>query len=292
MLPVEDDRSLAIRPIGVLDSGVGGLTVVKELMRQMPYESIVYIGDSARCPYGSRPEAEIRQYTMEMVDFLLTFSPKLLVIACNTATAVALEDVRRSIEVPVVGVIEPGARAAIREGVAHRPIGVIGTVATITSGVYEETLKRTQPDLKIKSLATPELVPLVEMMWPEEAAYPIVQKSLEPMVKEGVGTLVLGCTHYPLLAALIQKAMGEDVTLISSARETANEVARVLSERDLLAPTDESPEVRLFTTGDELSFRLIASRWLEKEDLDIATTTLKESLSYFTDDLRIHEVQG
>lgn len=292
MSPVEDDRSLAIRPIGVLDSGVGGLTVVKELMRQMPYESIVYIGDSARCPYGSRPEAEIRQFTMEMVHFLLSFSPKLLVIACNTATAVALEDVRRRIDIPVIGVIEPGARAAIREGVAHRPIGVIGTVATITSGAYEETLKRTQPDLKIKSLATPELVPLVEMMWPEEAAYPIVQKSLEPMVKEGVGTLVLGCTHYPLLAALIQKAMGEDVTLISSARETANEVARVLSERDLLAPTDESPEVRLFTTGDELSFRLIASRWLEKEDLDIATTTLKESLSYFTGDLRIHEVQG
>ncbi|MBE3594265.1 MAG: glutamate racemase [Candidatus Carbobacillus altaicus] len=289
---MEEVRLQATRPIGVLDSGVGGLTVVKELMRQMPYESIVYIGDSARCPYGSRPKADIRQFTMEMVHFLLSFSPKLIVIACNTATAVALEDVRRNISIPVIGVVEPGARAAIREGAPDQPIGVIGTEATITSGVYEETLKRTQPDLTVKSVATPELVPLVEMMWPEEAAYPVVKKALEPILKEPVGTLVLGCTHYPLLAPLIQKAVGEKVTLISSARETANEVARVLSERDLLAPTDESPYIRLFTTGDDISFRLIASRWLEREDLDIATTTLVGSLSYLSGDLRIHEVQG
>ncbi|MBE3563142.1 MAG: glutamate racemase [Hydrogenibacillus schlegelii] len=252
------------RPIGILDSGVGGLTVVKEVLRQLPNERIVYIGDSARCPYGSRPREEIVRFTMEMVRFLLKFDPKVLVIACNTATAVALDAVRAAVPVPVIGVIDPGARAAIRETAGSR-IGVIGTVQTIESGAYVAAIGRTRPDLTVVGIATPELVPLIELGWPKEAARPVLEASLAPVRAAAVDTLVLGCTHYPLIADWIQDVLGDGVKLISSATETAAELAAVLTEAGLLRRAPKEPveeRLLLFTTGDVPGFQAIAERWL------------------------------
>ncbi|MBE3595517.1 MAG: glutamate racemase [Hydrogenibacillus sp.] len=261
------------RVIGVMDSGVGGLTVVKEMLRQLPNERIVYIGDSARCPYGSRPREEIVSFTMEMMRFLLTFEPKALVVACNTATAAALEVVRSVSPVPVLGVIDPGARAAIRETRGKR-IGVIGTVQTIRSGAYETAIRRTRDDLEIVSFPTPELVPLVEMGWPKAAARPVLETVLEPVRSAEVETLVLGCTHYPMIADWIQEVVGPDVALINSATETAAELATLLTEMGLLASMsvgfreddakEAFPDLRLFTTGDAASFRAVAERWLKR----------------------------
>lgn len=259
--------AIFVRPgsIGILDSGVGGLTVVKEVMRQLPMESILYIGDSARCPYGPRPKEEIRRFTFEMIQFLLRFDPKIIVIACNTATSVVLEEAKRWLKIPVVGVIEPGARAAIRESKSGK-IGVIGTIGTIQSGMYEKVLKRTHPEIEVVSKACPNLVPLVEENdLLSSRALKVVKEELADLTSQKIETLVLGCTHYPLIAPLIQEVMGEEVNLISSAEETANEVSAILSENRMLAPQGSEPEHHLFTTGDPRSFQEIAEKWLEQK---------------------------
>lgn len=251
--------------IGIFDSGVGGLTVVKEVMRQLPLEQIIYIGDSARCPYGPRSAQEIRTFSLELIDFLLTFEPKILVIACNTATAVVLEEVKERLSIPVIGVIEPGARAAIRETKKGK-IGVIGTNGTIKSGMYEKVLRKTHPDLEIVSLACPNLVPLVESgVAHSHESYRIVEQELEPLRGTGIDTLILGCTHYPIIAPLIQKALGEHVSLISSAEETASEVSAILSRKNQLESDCKEVKHYFYTTGDPDSFRRIAQDWLQRE---------------------------
>ncbi|CCQ98620.1 Glutamate racemase [[Clostridium] ultunense Esp] len=250
--------------IGILDSGVGGLTVVKEVMRQLPMESILYIGDSARCPYGPRPAEEVRRFTYQMIHFLLQFDPKMIVIACNTATSVVLEEAKRWLKIPVIGVIEPGARAAIRESKSGK-IGVIGTQGTIKSGMYEKVLTRIKPGLNVVSQACPNLVPLVEDDEVSvDVALQVVQEELSPLIHQGVETLVLGCTHYPIIAPIIQQVMGEEVSLISSAEETASEVSAVLSENHLLATPEKAVHHQFYTTGDPFSFKRIAEKWLER----------------------------
>lgn len=269
--------------IGILDSGVGGLTVVKEVMRQLPEERIIYFGDTNRCPYGPRPSQEILRFTLEIVRFLEQFPLKALVIACNTATAAALDAVRKQTTIPVLGVIEPGARAAIQTTSRGR-IGVIGTQGTVRSGAYEKALKRAAPGLFVVSHACPALVPLVESdSGGTEEARRVVEASLAPLKKYQVDTLILGCTHYPLIADLIGEVMGEEVRLISSAEETARELKALLENRNLLAPAKNAltNDHRFYTSGDPEFFRRIAERWLGcslKVDWAMAETTFSGSL--------------
>lgn len=251
--------------IAVLDSGVGGLTVVKEVMRQLPRESILYFGDTARTPYGPRPAEEIIRFTCEIVDYLRQYEPKMIVVACNTATAVALKAVQERVRVPVVGVIHPGARAAIgrsKKGV----IGVIGTEGTIRSGAYEEALGRLSPHLKVISRACPDFVPLVEAgNFKSDETRRVVERSLNPMKSVAMDCLILGCTHYPFLSETISEVVGPGVALISSAEETAREISTILQRDRVLAGAGEEPLHQLCCSGDPVQFQTIAHAWLDEQ---------------------------
>ncbi|SFB33495.1 glutamate racemase [Cohnella sp. OV330] len=252
--------------IAVLDSGVGGLTVVKEVMRQLPREKILYFGDTARTPYGSRSAEQVVEFTREIVDYLVQFNPKMIVIACNTATAVALEDITGRVSVPVVGVIGPGARAALgrtRTGV----IGVIGTEGTIRSGAYEAALNTLSGgSVQVVSRACPGFVPLVEDgNFRSERTQSIVESSLAPLRGKHLDSLILGCTHYPFLADAISEAMEPGVALISSADETAREIRSILERSGQLAEADGAPLHQFFCSGDPVKFREIAQTWLGEQ---------------------------
>lgn len=249
--------------IGLIDSGVGGLTVLKEALRQLPNEELVYLGDTARCPYGPRPAEQVIEYTLQMAAFLMEQNIKLLVIACNTATAVALEIVREKLPIPVVGVILPGSRAAVKTTQTQR-IGVIGTQGTIKSHSYRQAILSKTADAAIFGLACPKFVPLVES---NETHSPIAKKvvaeTLRPMRRNKVDTLILGCTHYPLLRPLIQSYMGESVTLIDSGAETVGEVSVLLDYFNIANPDPTAKGAcRFYTTGSTKLFNDIANEWL------------------------------
>lgn len=249
--------------IGIIDSGVGGLTVAREVIRQLPRETILYFGDNARCPYGSRSAWEISRFTKQMIRFVMRHSVKALVIACNTAAAVVLEDVCSQTDVPVIGVIEPGARAAISATKTGR-IGIVGTEMTVRARAYERMLHRLNPELYTVSLACPAFVPLVESgAYDSPEARRIVEEAIAPLTHEELDTLILGCTHYPLLAPLIQQAIGSDVTLIHSAEETARELSTLLSLHHLYADASSvGSGHRFYTSGDAEKFRRIGEEWL------------------------------
>lgn len=220
--------------IGVFDSGVGGLTVVHRLLEGLPREKVLYLGDTARYPYGNKSSETVTRYSLENVDFLVERGVKLLVVACNSASAMSLDAIRDRHPHPVVGVIEPGARAAI-ERTRNRRIGVIGTEATIASGAYTRALRRLDPDVEIFTRACPLFVPLAEEGWvdnPVTAA--TVPMYLESLKASGVDTVILGCTHYPLLRRAIARYLGRRVTLVDSAEETAAEVRAILESLDLM----------------------------------------------------------
>ncbi|WP_400164203.1 glutamate racemase [Brevibacillus sp. TJ4] len=249
--------------IAVIDSGVGGLTVVKEIMRQLPSQPILYMGDNARCPYGSKTPEEIRAYSFQMIDFVTRTPLKALVIACNTATAVVLDEAKKDLPVPVIGVIEPGARAAVN-ATRNGRIGVIGTEATIRSQAYTRSLLQIKPDLHVTGLACPSFVPLVEKhLAHTEEARRVVSETLTPLLREELDTLILGCTHYPLLAPVIQEVVGDSVTLISSAEETARELAAYIGP-DERKEKQAPPDHVFVTTGDTGMFREIAEEWLSR----------------------------
>jgi glutamate racemase len=251
------------RPIGIIDSGVGGLTVAKEVMRQLPHEKIVYLGDTARCPYGPRTAKEVLKFTWEITQFLLEKEIKMLVIACNTATAVALEEIRSELRIPVLGVIHPGARTAIKNTINDQ-IGIIGTEGTVKSGAYEQALKSINRKTNVVSLACPKFVPLVESgEYDGLVAERVVAETLAPLKGQGLDTLILGCTHYPLLEPLIKRFMGDRVNVISSGEETAREVSTILHHNGILNTTGEEPIHEFFTTGSTKIFSEIASQWLE-----------------------------
>jgi len=253
------------QPIAVLDSGVGGLTVVKEVMRQLPCEKILYFGDTARTPYGPRPAEEVVAFTSQIVDYLVQYEPKMIVIACNTATAVALEDMRQRVPIPVIGVINPGARAAVGR-TRSRIVGVIGTERTVKSGAYETALKRLSPGVEIISRACPSFVPLVEDgNFHSAETFEIVSDALSPLRGSEMDCLILGCTHYPFLADPISRAMGPKVVLINSAEETAREIHEVLQQRNELAGQDKIPVHRFFCSGDPVKFKEIAGEWLDEQ---------------------------
>lgn len=249
-------------PIGVFDSGIGGLTVAQELIRQLPTESVVYFGDTARVPYGPKSPDTVRRYSQEIADFLLTQGVKAIVIACNTATAHALTMLREKLSIPVIGVVEPGARAAIAATATNR-IGVIGTVGTIKSGAYERAIRTLSPDAIITARAAPLLVPLVEEGWTEHpASRLVVEEYLRPFADAGVDTLVLGCTHYPLLKPLFAEVLGPGVKLIDSAAETAAETARVLEERAIATRDGHEVTRRFIASDDPLQFLQLGQRFL------------------------------
>ncbi|MDI6900107.1 MAG: glutamate racemase [Anaerosomatales bacterium] len=268
-------------PIGVFDSGLGGLTVVKELAAALPGESLVYVGDTARCPYGPREADEVRRFVLEIGEFLARQPVKLIVIACNTATAAGLALAQRVFDVPVVGVIEPGARAAVKATV-NRSVGVIGTVGTVESGAYSRAVRALDAGVTVFSLATPRFVDVVEAglrMGPgtledwlssttevfiRPSFYEMARDYLNPLKRNGIDTLVLGCTHFPLLATAIQQVVGSGVRLISSAEETAREVAATLDARDQLAEPGGDVTRRYVTTGDVGEFRKLGSRVLRE----------------------------
>jgi glutamate racemase len=252
------------RPIGIIDSGVGGLTVAKEVMRQLPYEEIIYLGDTARCPYGPRPSEEVQQFTWQMTHFLLSKNIKMLVIACNTATAVVLEQIRDQLSIPVIGVIYPGARAALKNSRNYN-IGVIGTEGTVKSGAYEKALKSINRRVQVSSLACPKFVPLVESdEFDGPVARKIVTETLTPLKNKGLDTLILGCTHYPLLETIIKNVMGPKVKVISSGDETAREMSTILQHNGMLMTSEQEPIHEFYTTGSTTIFAKIASQWLER----------------------------
>lgn len=250
--------------IGVLDSGVGGLTVVKEVKRQLPKETIYYFGDTLRCPYGPRSREEVEFFIHEIVSFLMQYPLKALLIACNTGTAAALTSVKRRLNIPVLGVIEPGVRAAIKVS-RQRKIAVIGTQGTIQSGAYEEMLKSIHPEMQVYSLACPEFVPIVEKgLYHTARAEQVVTRTLSPLKEKEIDTLILGCTHYPLLQHFISQTMGEGVSIISSAEETAAELSSILYHQQLLS-TYYGLNDRYFTTGSQDLFNQIAEEWFQEK---------------------------
>lgn len=251
------------RPIGFLDSGVGGLTVVRELMRQLPHEEVVYIGDSARAPYGPRPAEQIRDFTWQLVDFLLTQNVKMIVIACNTATAVAWEEIKERLSIPVLGVILPGASAAIKASTSGK-IGIIGTPMTVESDIYREKIENLSPEMRVKSLACPKFVPLVESNeLTSSVTKKVVYESLAPLAGQ-VDTLVLGCTHYPLLRPIIQNVMGPEVKLIDSGAECVRDISVLLNYFEInRSRRSAEARHRFYTTANAKSFGDIASHWLQ-----------------------------
>lgn len=262
------------KPIGVIDSGIGGLTVVKELIRQLPKEEIIYIGDTARCPYGPRPQSEVKEYTWEMIRYLLKKEIKMLVIACNTATAVVLEEAKSKLDIPVIGVIHPGSISALKATKTDR-VGIIGTVGTINSKAYEKTLTDINNNVVVESLACPMLVPMVEKgIFDGEEAIKVVTESLRPIMKKNIDTLILGCTHYPLLQNTIQEVMGEGIEIICSGDETAREVSALLYHQDILYIGEREPNHNFFTTGDTRMFSKIASQWLERDITSVRSISL------------------
>ncbi|HEL2264807.1 TPA: glutamate racemase [Streptococcus suis] len=250
------------RPIGFLDSGVGGLTVARELMRQLPHEEIVYIGDSARAPYGPRPAEQIREYTWQLVNFLLTKNVKMIVFACNTATAVAWEEVKEKLDIPVLGVILPGASAAIKATQTGK-VGVLGTAMTIQSDIYREKIQALSPETQVDSLACHKFAPLVESNSHQSSlAKKVVYETLRPLVGK-VDTLVLGCTHYPLLRPIIQNAMGKDVKLIDSGAECARDISVLLNYFQInRSRTEKDIQHRFYTTASPTAFKEIAESWM------------------------------
>lgn len=242
------------RPIGVFDSGLGGLTVAAEIARLLPEEELVYVGDTARFPYGTKPANEVAGYAFEIIEFLIARGVKIIVIACNTATTAALEQAQDTFDIPIIGVVEPGSRAAVR-ATRNRHVGVIGTPATVASGAYSRAVRALDLGVTVFSAPCPKFVEIVEKGDFSGAnvygsgTYLVAKGYLQPLLHAGIDTLVLGCTHYPLLSELLRRACGPGVTIISSAEETAIEAKSILADRGHLRETGGAVEHRFFVTG-------------------------------------------
>lgn len=261
-------------PVGVFDSGMGGLTVVREMISQLPNESIIYFGDTARVPYGPKSPDTVLRYSREITSYLKDEGVKALVIACNTATAHALPALRREFDLPIVGVIQPGARAAASATKTKR-VGVIGTAGTIKSRAYEKEIKRILPDAAITAQACALFVPLVEEGWVDtEPTRAIARNYLAPLVTAEVDTLVLGCTHYPLMKTVIGNVVGREVRLIDSAHETAREAGEVLRANSLDNLTPNTARYRFIASDAPDTFLSLGQRFLGSAIDRVETRTL------------------
>lgn len=274
-------------PIGVFDSGFGGLTVAREIAKELPNESILYVGDSARCPYGPREQAEVDGFVQQIGSWLMGRGVKLIVIACNTATAAGLAHAQQTFSVPIVGVVEPGARAAAH-ATRNRRVGVIATKGTVDSGAYTTAIRNLDAGITVFSTATPRLVEIAEQgirmaegpienytslaskVYVRPAFEEIAREYLEPLRRCEIDTLVLGCTHFPLLKSLIGSVVGRDVTLISSAREAALDVKEILSRQGTAATPNHQARYEFCTTGTDIAeFRSFGSRAFRKPMDDV-----------------------
>lgn len=267
------------RPIGIFDSGVGGLTVARAIIDQLPNESIRYVGDTKNAPYGPKSLPEVRSLALQVMDELVASGVKLLVIACNSASAAVLRDARerytKNQGVPVVEVIQPATRHAVATS-RNRKVGVIGTEATISSRAYDDAFAAAV-DIELTSVACPKFVEFVEAGITSGPALLTAAKDyLEPLRKAGVDTVVLGCTHYPLLSGAISYVMGESVNLVSSADETAKDVFKTLTEHELLAPQNSKPAYNFYATGDASEFEKLARRFLGPEVNHVEHLATKE----------------
>jgi len=250
------------KSIGIFDSGVGGLTVLREIMQVLPQEDTLYFGDTARVPYGTKSPETVTRYASEIAAFLVKRDIKLLVVACNTASAVALPTLKRQLAIPVVGVIEPGARRAVEVTRSGR-IGVIGTAGTIRSSAYTRAIKRLRPDIEVLTRSCPLFVPLAEEGWTDNQIARLTAETYLHELKEAhVDTLVLGCTHYPLLKPMIADVMGQQVTLVDSAAETARTVAAILADKGLLRPPAEKGNHSYYVTDIPAGFVRVGNRFL------------------------------
>ena len=257
------------QPIGVFDSGIGGLTVLKELIRELPSEDFVYFGDTARVPYGAKSQDTIVKFSLENIEFLLRFRVKLIVIACNTSSAWALATLKRYFKVPIVGVIRPGAEAAVDASRTKR-IGVIGTHSTIQSLAYNAAIDQLNGRAQVFSQSCPLFVSLVEEGWVNDPVCAmVVRRYLTPLVKHKIDTLLLGCTHYPLLAPVIRHVVGPRVTVVDAARRTAMAVRSVMEQDDLLAAQPRQGRVRCYVSDEPERFARVGERFLGHEIRDV-----------------------
>lgn len=252
------------KPIGIFDSGIGGLTVAKEIMNLLPYENLIYLGDTARVPYGSKSKKTITQFTREGVNFLLSKDVKMIVIACNTVSATCLEELQNTTKVPIVGVIKPGARAATK-ATKSGIVGVIGTDRTIKSKAYEKAIWQINEKIEIHSRSCPLFVPLAEEGWLDnEAAFFTAKTYLEPLIQKNIDTLVLACTHYPLLKPTLQKVVGKKITLVDTGYETAEEVKKILEQENIKNITETPAYYHYYVTDNPLKFAQIGGDFLKK----------------------------
>ena len=264
------------RPIGVFDSGVGGLTVLHECLVTMPHEDFVYLGDGARLPYGPRPLGEIRRFAGEIAGYLERQGVKLVVAACNSATAAALPELQLTLSAPVVGVISPEAQAAV-QATRNRRVGLLATEATVASGRYETLIHSLDAGVEVVPVACPRLVPLIEGDDPYgEETVEAVREVAAPLKRAGVDTVVLGCTHYPLIRPILQRVFGRDVTLIFSADETAREVAETLARKGIENDPTREGTYRFLTTGDPAAFRVMGSRFLQLPITEVEQVAVSE----------------
>ncbi len=271
-------------PIGIFDSGVGGLTVMSAIISHLPQENLIYFGDTLHLPYGPRLLTQVRQFAFQIIDYLISQSVKIVVVACNTATAAALVEAQSVYRVPIIGVIEPGARGAV-QATKNRKIGVIGTKGTISSNAYSEAVRALDAGATVYSAACPKFVEVVERGLTSEAnfftpsIYTLAKNYLTPLLRAGIDTLILGCTHYPILTPLLKKVCGSEVTLISSAQETANEVESILSRKGYLRSSTSKPSYRFLCTGDVQRFKLLGSRFLGQEITEVEEIKLSHVIA-------------
>lgn len=250
------------RPIGVFDSGIGGLTVVRALLRRLPQEDIVYFGDTARVPYGTKSRETIVRFSLQDVAFLQRFHVKLIVVACNTASSLALPTLQRRVAAPIIGVLEPGARAAVAATRCGR-IGVIGTPSTIASQAYEQAVHRLNRSVRVYSQECPLFVPLAEEGWADDpVTETVARRYLTPLLRRRIDTLILGCTHYPLLKTIIARVMGRAVHLVDSAIQTAAEVQRVLATRHLAVDGRQASQCQFYVSDEPQRVMRLAKRFL------------------------------
>jgi glutamate racemase len=260
------------RPIGVFDSGVGGLTVLHECLVTMPHEDFVYLGDHARLPYGPRPLGEIARYAHEIAAYLERQGVKLIVVACNAATSAALPELQSALSVPVVGVIAPEAAAAVR-ATRNRRIGLLATQATVAAGRYEALVRALDAGVRFTAVACPELVPLIEA---GEQTVEVVRGYAAPLKRAGCDTVILGCTHYPLIKPVFQRVFGRDLTLVFSADEVAREVDETLRRKGWENANSREGAYRFLTTGDPVFFRTLGERFLQLPLDEVTRVTVAE----------------
>lgn len=274
---VYDEISQA--PIGVFDSGVGGLTVAREIMRQMPNERIIYFGDTARVPYGTKSKETVTRFSKQIARFLQSHQVKTIVVACNTASAYAIEDLEAELDIPVIGVVKPGARMAA-DMTRNGKIGVIATEGTIGSGLYTKYIKSIREDATIYGKACPLFVPLVEEgLWEDPVTVEIARRYLNELIDLDIDTLILGCTHYPLIRSTIGRVMGDDVTLVNPAYETAIALKKLLSEKNLLnevAPPLGSNPYQFYVSDGAEKFKQFANSIIKYGILSAKTINIEE----------------